>query len=532
MSVKLTDEVKVEIIRLRSEGLSSRLIGSMLGVGKSTVNDFLAGETHEDWWKDYKPVASGSKYDHWKNLPRLKGKRFIISSAQNNTYVHKEFVEALHHARDYYQAQILISPFTYNRNGFNNLEKGDNDLWYDPKIRDYLITEPVMLADDLVFCAELNILPTAVNPLSGLQGYTRRYSGIIPHVKVQLESLPSHKSKPPRTLFTTGTVTQRNYIEQKAGQKASFHHVFGALLVEVDDDGTWFVRQLIAETDTGTFYDLNTKFTSKGIEEGCRVEGITYGDIHSEKRDKKACDASYGKTGDSMLDVLQPKYQFVHDVLDFTTRNHHNRNDPYFRWRTYGHKVDDDFGAVIEDLLEMDRDYVETVVVSSNHHDAFTRWLREGDYKNDSPENALVFLEAQAAMVRSVLEGDKDFDVFKWYLQKREPLLESVRFLKVDESFMICGDDDGIEQGCHGHTGSNGSRGGVAVYQKMGTRHNIGHGHSPTIKDGVVMVGVLGSLDMGYNIGASSWQHANCVTYVNGKRALYFIKNGKWRVED
>ena len=529
--LKLSDEIKLEILRLRSEGFSGTHIGESLGIGKSTVNDFLSMSSHKDFWEKYsdKPVATGTKYDHWSTLQKREGNRFIVMGAQNNTYVHKEFLQSLEVASEYYNAEIIAGSWTYNTTGFQNLEKDSEGVWYDPLIRGYIVEEPVMLADDLVFAAELNILPTAVNPLSGLHSYSKGYSAIVPHAKVQMESLPTHKSKPARSLFTTGSVTKRNYIAKKSGQKASFHHVFGALLVEVSDDGNWFVRQLIAETSTGHFYDLDKKFTPEGVTDGHRAEAITYGDIHSEKMDWDACIASFGRTGNSMVDVLRPKYQFVHDVMDFTTRNHHNRNDPYFRWETNHHLVQQDINEVCSTLKMMDRGDTQTVVVESNHDLALKRWLKEADYKNDNIHNAITYLELQKRLLEAIRERDEDFNIFEWKVKKTDPSLSECRFLKTDESFMICG-KDGIENGCHGHNGANGSRGGVGVFQKMGTRYTVGHSHTPAIKDGVYVVGVLGELDMGYNIGGSSWQHANCVTYQNGKRSLYFIKNGKWRI--
>jgi len=50
---KLTDNMKREIIRLDAEGLKSRKIAKRLGLGKSTVGDFLRKETHRLWWAEY-----------------------------------------------------------------------------------------------------------------------------------------------------------------------------------------------------------------------------------------------------------------------------------------------------------------------------------------------------------------------------------------------------------------------------------------------------------------------------------------------
>jgi hypothetical protein len=61
---KLTEELKLKIIEMNTDGLSSREIASELSIGKSTVNDFLNGDTHKDWWMghDYKlEVDTGSR---------------------------------------------------------------------------------------------------------------------------------------------------------------------------------------------------------------------------------------------------------------------------------------------------------------------------------------------------------------------------------------------------------------------------------------------------------------------------------------
>jgi hypothetical protein len=117
--------------------------------------------------------------------------------------------------------------------------------------------------------------------------------------------------------------------------------------------------------------------------------------------------------------------------------------------------------------------------------------------------------------------------VFEHACKTRNKNLKDVIFLSEDESFTICGD---IECGSHGHNGNNGARGSTRAFQKQGKRFNIGHQHSAGIKDGVYVAGVSGKLDMGYNVGGSSWTHSHIVTYKNGKRAIITLKNGKWRV--
>lgn len=530
--MSLEDEsVKLEILRMVNDGASQTKISEIFGVSRETISRFLNKKSYKDWWSaNEKPIASGSLYDHHHNVKKFDDRRFILTSAQNNTFVHSKFLASLQVMAERYDARIMVGTFSYNKSGFQNLEKGEAE-WFDNKIKDYIVDEPVYLAKDLIWCGELNILPTAVNPLSGFHSYTKSCSGIIPHAKVQLESYPSHKQSDPRLLYTTGAVTKRNYIQKKSGQKASFHHIFGALFVEVDKAGDWFVRQLIADTDNGEFYDLDTLYTPTGYEVGNRVEAINWGDIHAEKGDTDVYVASFADNSSSMLNVLRPKYQLVHDVMDMTARNHHTINDPYVRFKQHiqgNDSVVDNVREVAYVLTEMQRPYSQVVVVESNHDLALEKWLKTADYKND-PENAIFFLDCQLATYKAMAESDNDFCVFKYALQSLYPeQMKNVKFLRTDESFMICG-EDGIECGCHGDLGSNGSRGSINSFQKLGTRYNIGHSHSAAIKDGVYMAGVSGKIDMGYNRGPGSWSHSHIVTYPNSKRTIVTIKNGKWR---
>lgn len=526
------DSLKIEILRLVNDGVSYRDIEQKTGISRTTINRFVLKQTYTEWWKENpKPIAGGQLYDHHTNIEKLNKKRYIITSAQNNTFAHNNFLSSLEVMAEDIDAQIIVGTFSYNTNGFQNLQKSEGE-WFDPKIEQYILDKPAELADGLIWCGELNILPTAVNPLSGLQSYTRSSSGIIPHAKVQLESIPTHKQDPVRMLYTTGAVTKRNYVQKKAGQKASFHHVFGALIVEVDDEGDWFVRQLIADSDTGQFYDLDKLYTPNGVIDNQTVEAINWGDIHVEMYDQQACDASFFKQ-DSMLRVLKPNYQFLHDCINFSARSHHNRNDPYFRFKMFKQQTDyvrDNVRMVAEFLESIKQDGCLSVVVESNHDLAFQRWLKEADYKTD-PANAIYFLENQLEMYKSIERGDQKFSIFEYAVKRENPSLkDNILFLDKDESFKICNETgNGIECGCHGHIGNNGGFGSVRAFQVRGSRYNVGHSHSAAIKDGVYYAGVLGQLDMGYNAGGSSWSHSSIITHPNGKRSIVTIKNGKWR---
>lgn len=465
-------------------------------------------------------------------------KRTIFTCAQNNTRLHEPTWRNLQALAKHYKADIKVSTFTYDTGayGVRTVKRGqsrekDAGVWYAPEIVPHILDESVVVAPGLIWCGEMNILPTAVRPLSGLESYTGLASGIFPHPKFAMESIATGKYESTKFNYTTGTVTQRNYIAKKAGQKAEFHHGYGGLLVEVNDKGQWWVRQLNADSD-GTIYDLMLLADGGIVEEHDAVEAITWGDIHVGTIAPKTQTALWGKNG--MLDQLMPAYQFMHDVLDFRSRNHHDMKNPHKMFEKFVTGQDDvveEINAVVKFITrDSYRDWCETVIVDSNHDNALTRWLREADYRQD-PKNALFFLRAQTQVYSSIRAGEKKFHLVEWAVRGlNDPLAGNLTFLQPDESFVICKDaHGGVECGMHGDHGPNGSRGALPVFARMGRKSNTGHSHSAGIYDGAYRAGVTGSLDQGYNVGPSSWSHSHIVTYPNGKRAIVTMKENAWR---
>lgn len=482
--------------------------------------------------EDTRPVAAGAMNSAVENWKVKTGKRFILTSIQNNTFAHANFLAALEKAADYLGAELLVSKYLYNKNGFQNGEGGKN-IKFDSAFDNYIIEENVFLysrESGFAFMAELNILPTATYPLSGFAETATAYDlkGLaVGHAKITAESVAALKGESVRRLYSTGTATLKNYIQQKAGQKAEALHNYGALLVEFDDDGEFFVRQLETMDESGVFYDLNVCATTAGCyETSGHVLGLQYGDIHAEKIDE-ACAAASWNSDHSLLDILKPKYQLIHDVHDFTSRNHHNRASGVFLAKQYAagrDKVLDDLIDTGRVLESMERDFSQTIIVESNHDLALSRWLddRNANIKDD-PANAELYHRLNTAIYGAIADCDTSFNVLDYALRQVAGCDFAAIFLTTDQSFKIAG----IECGCHGHNGINGSKGSPKQFVKLG-KMNTGHTHTPSIYGGVYTAGVSGSLDMGYNIGASSWSQTHIITYANGQRTLIDFKNGKF----
>ncbi len=396
----------------------------------------------------------------------------------------------------------------------------------------YISNDRVDLAPRLTWCGELNIIPTARRPLTGMENYTYRKSTIIPHTTIAMKSIASVKGEGVKLLYTTGACTQRNYIQRKEGFRAEHFHAYAALLVEVDSEGSWWCRQVEQGAD-GTLCDLSLVFRNGRLaKENGRVACITWGDIHARKLDGAVADAGWRAPG-NMLDTLRPYRQHAHDLLDCGPFGHHTRRDAFENYRSYFRS---DRRSIATELLvtgqvahELQRPWVDTVAVNSNHDRHLERDLKETDWRDD-PENAELILSLTARCLRAIRLDERGFNLVEYALKQASPLdLSGITFLGEDQSDVILKQiDGGIECGLHGDRGANGSRGTPSGIAKMGRRINMADKHSAEIIDLVYVAGCC-QLDMGYNKGPSSWTIAHIVTYNNGCRAIVSVWKGKWK---
>ena len=473
--------------------------------------------------------------------------RFIFTCAQNNTKLHDRFWTNLLALKDYYEAELHISRFSYIKHGLgaegdkkqwfaaqevSNNAKGHEDFWFDSRLAPYLSDEQRKVAPGLVWRGDANISPTAVNPLSGKGGMTGRKSGIFPHVTIAMESVPSMEANAVKFLYTTGTVTLRNYIQRDAGFKADFHHTYGALLVEVFENH-WWCRQINADSE-GNFQDLDVVVKDGEVWVNNPVEAIVWGDVHVANADKKALEIAFGEDG--VLDYLQPKHQFFHDTLDMYARNHHDIKDPHQLALRYAKRQDNvrrenaDVAAFYD---YSHREWCKSHAVNSNHDRALLLWLKNHHAMLD-PANFQFWSELNNRVLQKIAV-DKDYPVIlrEAYLSvtglSQEP--SWLHFLAQDESYIVCPDKGGgIECGQHGDDGPGGSRGTTASFTNIGRRMSKGHDHRAAIKQNVHSVGTFRKLQVDkadYAHGPSSWSCSHDIIYPSAKRAIITFWAGR-----
>lgn len=478
-----------------------------------------------------------------RRLPR-KGKvaRYVLTSIQNNTHIHPAFNNLLAlvdwlDGRNGDTCEMMIGTFSYQvaaygpkavKRGTFNRRQAHEGLWYAPEAERFIVDRSVELAPGLVWCGEQNILPTTRHPLTAFEDYNGRKSNIVPHAKIAMESVASMADEATKFNYSTGTITQRNYIQKRAGILAEQKHSYGAALVEVDHDGNWFVRQLTV-ADDDSIMDVGPTGTG-----GIRVQaGIVtpqavvasanWGDAHVAEMDGWVRKLCWGEGG--MLDTLRPRFQFMNDVFSMRSRGHHEERDfhrTYAKMVTGEGSVQDELDLTADFLSEAARPFCETVVVPANHDRHLDRWLNEADFRKD-PANAKTFVRLQYQVLDALDRGLRSFNVLEWALRDAG-CPATTRFLELDESFLV----HGVENGLHGDLGPNGSRGSTRSLTKMGRPINKGHDHTAAIRDNVFSAGSC-SLNFPYMKGPNSHSVSHIVTYENGTRAIVTMWGGRWR---
>lgn len=489
--------------------------------------------------------------------PRGHVNRYIITSVQNNTHLHPGWLNLLAYAQwldglEDGSCRLMVGTYSYQKASYGKKAvkrgtyRGDDGEkeWYAPEVEEYVVDGMVELAPGLMWSGNFNILPTAKNPLTGLDTYNGRRSNIVPHAQTAMESVASMQDEATKFNYTTGTITQRNYLQKRAGIVAEQTHCYGAVIVEVDSDGCWWVRQLEIGQDDAV-YDAGPDPVVGGLRvqagevkavdlvDRSFVESVNWGDAHASEMEMWVRELAWSTNpdGHSMIDTLRPRYQFMHDVFSMRSRGHHEMKDFH---RTYAKHADAEETVLEEmevtaDLLrEAGRDFCETVVVSSNHDRHLERWLNEADFRAD-PMNAKYFCLLQYHVLDAMDAGDQDFSILEWAL-RREDCPSETHFLGRDESFVICKDapSGGVECGLHGDEGPNGARGNTRNLTKLGRAVNKGHDHTAAIRQGVYSAGAC-SLRFPYMHGPTSHSISHIVTFENGARQIVTMYGGKYR---
>ena len=452
----------------------------------------------------------------------LEHDKFVVTSAQSNTPINKQFFESLKLYCKANGAALLIIPHRYKNSTMPNEQIEDD---YPNEIKEYLFENKLELHPKLHALGQLKIASTTDNPLGGLASISKGSSIIVGHNQLQLKTLPVQPNDHPVVMTTTGTISKKNYSISKQGYKAEFNHVNAAIVVELDDD-LFHIRNI--NFDGTGFYDFEAYYDDKKVTlSDSSAEAIVTGDEHALFADEDVKNATYGMGG--IVDTIKPNFIVRHDVLDSYSISHHHRKNFLTKFKKYitgQNDVKEELNETIDYIVDTTPEGVTNLLVQSNHTDHLTKWLNEIDIKTE-PWNAVIYHWLMFKML-SLIEVNPDiipdpFELYSsWILNDSDC---NVVYLGRNETYKI----HGIEIAVHGDIGINGSRGSRAQFATLSSKSIIGHSHSPGIEKGCYQVGTSSVLNLEYNNGPSSWLNTHCIIYKNGKRQLVNIIEGKWR---
>lgn len=474
-------------------------------------------------------AASGIGYDEAvvalnnervKELQKQGQKRWVITSAQNNTRVHPGF-EALKHYCRVNDAELLVVPIHHKNISLYTAGQEYKKKW-PAAVQTHLVDEHLYLGGGVDLAADLKIGAAAARPLSGMQPMGGNRWQIIGHSKMLMEPVATPSDMKPKRLYTTGAITVRNYSKTKSGALADFHHSCGALVVEVASRSDSFVRQL--NISGKSFFDVaggELREYGPGWDRPAdRILALTTGDEHVKFHDSKVRKATYGPAG--MAVQLRPERIFRHDLLDGYAGSHHHEKDPVLQFQKF-HSGDDDYEAELNEVVrfldETTPSGSTNYIVDSNHHDHLGDWLRRANANRDH-RNALLILELQEALRLSALKGEKK-GALQLYCENRVTV--PVKWLSRDKPFLV----KGVDYSQHGDLGVNGARGSARSLSRTTHKTVIGHSHTARIVDGCYQVG-YSAAGLEYAKGMGTWTHTHCLQYPDGKRTLVDIFKGRW----
>lgn len=411
-------------------------------------------------------------------------------------------------------AELLILPMRAHVKALQ-----DQPNHFDPRLEPYLdkfVTEYTFNDYLMAFDAQLN--PQQSNPLTGLDRIKNKSSKvqntslIVAHAKQMYEPRASGNSLKPRVLYSTGCITQPEYLNNRVGRIAREDHELGGLIVEIKNN-KYFVRPVQFD-EKGTFIDLGNRYYPNGKVKKERAEFVNIGDEHAGHHT-----SALRNTLHEILRELNPKAIGRNDIFDGTSVNPHMKDNLYTKSRLP--KCFQSIENEIEVTKEVAFDVVPHIskdckiyMIGSNHHDFLERYLKAGKYIYDN-----VNYEIAHRMIVMKLDG-------KDPLQEKIDPDKKLIWLNINQDVYI----EGYQVNAHGHTGPDGARGSNLNLEKVYGKVLKAHDHKIVKRYGLISCGHFSSNRHGYNNGPSTWLPGVGVIYKGGQVQTITVIDGEWKL--
>lgn len=442
-----------------------------------------------------------------KNYPV---KNYVITSAQACASPHTHFLEGIDQLAEDLDAEVIVLPMI-GKNAKEDLDQ------INPAISEqYNVESGEPKLNDNLQVKQFHIRPYQIDPLTGLSRFVQKSTTtVFASPKQRLKPVPHSNQKIAKFMATTGACTRPNYAtgsdvsaeRRRLGDIARRDHIYGALIVEVEDNEIFHMRNVRADT-RGKFVDLGYKYDGSETT-GATLEALVLGDWHNGKTDEAVKEANY-----KIIKDLKPRRLILHDFFDGHSVSHHI--DKQFIQQKILQQYDIDHGMLEWELEEAYTELMKIndamegrkiVIVPSNHNEFLNRYLDEGRFMRE-PHNARFGLKLAHYM------AEQDYN---------NPLVAGLKmFGKVPRNIVFPARDEdfkvrGYQLGAHGDKGPNGGRGSMKSKEEDWGKSITGHVHQAQIMRDTYTVGTSLDLNMFYMRGyPSAWSHSHALLWDTG----------------
>jgi len=456
-------------------------------------------------------------------------KTYVITAAQACAAPNSNFLTGLEYCTEQMNAELKILPMIGKSAAEDWVEEN-----FHRRIREHRLEYDKFKINNNVQIEQFNIRPYAIEPLTGLYRFAQRETTLIfASPKQHWRPVAHSNKKHPKFLVTTGACTQPNYVttdsksaeRRRLGDIARRDHVYGAMIIEVEDEEIFHMRPIRANSE-GKFVDLGVMYDGKETSES-KLEAMVLGDYHMGWTDPQVRNTTL-----EIIKEMKPERLILHDFFDGHSVSHHIEQR-YIEYKLIqqadrGHqylerelKEGTDELLLLSELMEGRKIYI----APSNHHEFLHRYLNECRFTKDPPNARFGFI-----LAGYFAEKDYNNPVEAGYnmVAPKKKLPKNIIFLRRDQDFKVRGYQ----------LGSHGDKGPGLGYASMNSKENdwgksiTGHVHKAQIMRNTYTVGAMLPLSPYYMRGSpTDFSHSHAFLWDNGTVQLINIIDGKWRAD-
>jgi len=438
-------------------------------------------------------------------------KRYIITTAQYNAGINKNFLKNIKKYASVNKAEIIILP-TIGRS-ITEDEKLHRDL------EQYEIIDTDHKLNNNLKIKNFGVRPQQINPLTGLERYAQGdKSYITPGTKQVLKYVANSYDDIPKAILTTGAITTPYYnLRHAIGVRAEKDHEYGFVYVETKGTKYFHFHQVKALVN-GTFADHTGLYKNGKRHRAPEAVAMVVGDLHPGDTDPRheKCTFDQIKQLGGKLDI------FLHDTFNGKSISHHYKNHYIRKYEVYNEQGLN-LTQELKDTLKAINKYAKhtkgtVYIVASNHDEHLYRYLDEGRFIGDKGNDLIGSMLYTAA-----LKGENPLEFGLKFMGKLEP---NVVFIERGEGHKMLG----YELGNHGDEGANGGRGSPRSVETANSKSITAHRHSAMKIRNTYGVGTSTYPRLDYNkVGYSNWSQTNAILYKIGTVQLINTIKGLWK---